>query len=157
MVRASGISAFLISHARRAGAASTTVENVNKMLGTIQGFEFSWRDESNPNTPSAIFSEFNTPEAEQEGVEILFADYTTCCYSGSAFILFRQNGKLYEVNGGHCSCNGLEGQWSPEECSVGDIAYRIENGSLGTGCCGSDFVEPLRKVLDSLRDLDYSI
>lgn len=36
-------------------------------------------------------------------------------YGGGAYVLFEQNGKLYEVFGGHCSCHGLEEQWSPSE------------------------------------------
>lgn len=84
--------------------------------------------------------------------ETLFGDYNCCCYSGQAFGLFRgTDGKLYEVNGSHCSCSGLEDQWSPEECTVEDIEFRINNGSLGTGCCGNNFVEPLRAVLASLK------
>lgn len=47
--------------------------------------------------------------------EILFANYGSWSYDGDAFVLFERDGKLYEVTGGHCSCYGLEGQWSPEE------------------------------------------
>lgn len=41
---------------------------------------------------------------------ILFAGYWNGSYDGSARVLFRKDGKLYEVSGGHCSCNGLDGQ-----------------------------------------------
>ena len=61
-------------------------------------------------------------------IEILFAGYDTPWYEGYAFVLFEQDGKLYEVNGSHCSCYGLEGQWDPEETTWRDIKYRLENG-----------------------------
>lgn len=67
-----------------------------------------------------------------EGNKILFATYTYENYSGDAFVLIQnKEGKLFEVNGSHCSCYGLEGQWDPEEVSVKDLRYRIENGRLG--------------------------
>lgn len=47
--------------------------------------------------------------------QILFASYGGQSYEGDALVVFVEGDKLYEVNGGHCSCNGLEGQWSPEE------------------------------------------
>jgi hypothetical protein len=53
-----------------------------------------------------------------EGVEVLFAYYDGGGYDGTAFVLFRKDGKLYEVHGSHCSCYGLEDQWEPEECTV---------------------------------------
>ena len=62
------------------------------------------------------------------GVEILLASYTYEDYSGDAFVLFSRDGKLWEVNGSHCSCYGLEGQWEPEETSVESIERRISTG-----------------------------
>ena len=46
-----------------------------------------------------------------EGVEVLLASYSYEDYSGLAFVLFRKDGELFEVNGSHCSCYGLEDQW----------------------------------------------
>lgn len=46
--------------------------------------------------------------------EILFAAYGGDSYDGCAFVLFQRGGTLFEVNGSHCSCYGLEGQWCPE-------------------------------------------
>ncbi len=64
-------------------------------------------------------------------IEILFASYGGGSYEGDAFLLYRQDGKLYEVNGSHCSCYGLEGQWEPEETTIAAIEDRIINGNLG--------------------------
>ena len=56
--------------------------------------------------------------------ELLFASYGGGSYEGDAFVLFRKDGVLYEVNGSHCSCYGLEGQWKPEETSVAALAAK---------------------------------
>ncbi len=53
--------------------------------------------------------------------EVLFADYTYEDYNGDAIVIYRgKDGKLYEQTGGHCSCNGLEEQWTfdPKPISV---------------------------------------
>lgn len=56
--------------------------------------------------------------------EILYASYETGCYDGRSFVLFERDGKVYEVNGSHCSCFGLEGQWVPEETTWAALAIR---------------------------------
>lgn len=88
------------------------------MNGYFYGFENS----------DDVFQQFQTSGDEVKDIDILFASYEQGDYEGSAFVLFSQNGKLYEVNGSHCSCYGLEGQWSPEETSVEEILYRMEHG-----------------------------
>lgn len=60
--------------------------------------------------------------------DLFFAVYSCESYEGSAIIVFgkrkwnqttRKNEyTLYRVNGGHCSCYGLEGQWKPEPTIV---------------------------------------
>lgn len=55
---------------------------------------------------------------------IRFAVYGYEDYSGSALVVFERDGKLYEVNGSHCSCDGLEGQWEPEETTWAALAMR---------------------------------
>jgi len=64
-------------------------------------------------------------------IELLLAAYEPGDYCGSAFVLFVENDKLYEVNGNHCSCFGLEEQWEPEETSALALAQRIRDGDLG--------------------------
>ena len=78
-----------------------------------------------------VASRFAIDLKSVEDCNILLAWYGYGSYDGSAFVLFECDGKLYEVNGGHCSCYGLEGQWSPEETSVEALKARIKNGSLG--------------------------
>lgn len=64
---------------------------------------------------------YSRPRTVPDGMaleeEIILACYGGGAYEGDAFVLFEHNGKLYEVNGSHCSCFGLEGQWEPEETS----------------------------------------
>jgi hypothetical protein len=63
-----------------------------------------------------------------DDIEILFAIYNCPPYEGDAFVLFRQGGTLYEVNGSHCSCYGLEGQWTPEETTVKSLRHIMDKG-----------------------------
>lgn len=76
-------------------------------------------------------SEGGTVEDDVKNGKVLLAWYGYGDYDGSAFVLFERDGKLYEVNGGHCSCYGLEGQWDPEETTVEVLRYRITEGELG--------------------------
>lgn len=59
--------------------------------------------------------------------EILYASYESCGYEGWAWVLFQRGRKLFEVNGSHCSCFGLEGQWKQEETSWAALAIRQPN------------------------------
>ena len=94
--------------------------------------------------------DFEITEGDLEGVEILLASYTYENYSGDAFVLFRKGGKLYEVNGGHCSCYGLEGQWDPEETTVAELRHRLTEGNLGR-YYGNEFADELSAVLDRIE------
>lgn len=88
---------------------------------------------------------------EWVGVEVLLASYSYENYSGSAFVLFRRDGKLYEVNASHCSCYGVEGQWQPEETTKELLMIRLDKGTLGDDdYCGNEFAAELRAVLASI-------
>lgn len=76
------------------------------------------------DSESDVFSNFYVSEEESKGVEILYAQYNAYSYEGDAFVIFRKEDKLYEVNGSHCSCYGLEGQWDPEETTVAALLFR---------------------------------
>ena len=56
--------------------------------------------------------------------EVAYAGYDCDNYSGVAVVLYRHNGTWWEVNGDHCSCHGLEGQWTPEETLLEAVAQR---------------------------------
>lgn len=86
------------------------------------------------------------------GVEVLLASYSYENYEGDAFVLFRKDGKLFEVNAGHCSCHGLEGLWRPEETSIEALEHRLNKGSLGAyEYAGNVFAAELRQVLEQLK------
>lgn len=87
-----------------------------------------------------MLSDFGITTAEIAGADILVASYTYEDYSGSAYVLFRRDGKLFEVHGGHCSCYGLSEsnytggtttQWQPEETTEEVIRHRLEHGTWG--------------------------
>lgn len=78
-----------------------------------------------------VINSFEETQNVLNGAHVLLAHYEIDGYEGSAFVLFERDGKFYEVNGGHCSCYGLEGQWEPEETSVAELVHRIKNGRLG--------------------------
>lgn len=75
--------------------------------------------------------EWDSTENVDRDVTILFASYSSANYTGDAFVLYERDGALYEVNGGHCSCYGLEGQWNPEEVSFPEIEHRLLKGTFG--------------------------
>ena len=83
---------------------------------------------------------------------IILASYHQADYEGRAFVLYRQGDRLYEVNGSHCSCYGLEGQWQPEETSLEAIKHRLVEGYLGylhdSVHCEDLFNARLKKILD---------
>lgn len=85
-----------------------------------------------------------------ETINILFASYGTDNYSGEAFVLFEKEGKLYEVNASHCSCFGLEHQWSPEETNIVSLLHRLEQGTMGRDSYSdNEYAEELLTFLKS--------
>lgn len=118
-------------------------------------------------TPEVVFAEFagtrwGAPKDSSEppisdspefkGVEILLASYGTGGYEGIDFVLFRRDGQLYEVNGSHCSCYGLEHQWDPELTTVEALRHRLTNGNLGADSYyDNSFATELHQVLDALE------
>jgi hypothetical protein len=85
------------------------------MENTIEFPFVYWQGEaSDKNLVSALSHDFATREIPTN-IGILIAVYTYESYSGKAFVLYEHDGKLFEVNGSHCSCYGLEGQFNPEE------------------------------------------
>lgn len=71
-----------------------------------------------------VIEQFQIKPEQLEGCDILVAYYGWGSYEGDAFVLFRKDGQLYEVNGSHCSCYGLEDQWGPEETNFDALKKR---------------------------------
>lgn len=77
------------------------------------------------------------PEPE----EVLFAGYRTPSYEGYALVVYRNGDKYYTVEGSHCSCMGLEGQWNPEEYSKETLrqVYERKAETLAKSTYESDY------------------
>lgn len=73
-----------------------------------------------------------TPSPVPADLDVVFASYGHESYEGYAIVIFKRDGKLFEVNGSHCSCYGLEDQWSPEETTV-EALERTVIGNLKYG------------------------
>lgn len=59
------------------------------------------------------------------GCEVLFATYDYENYSGAARVIYLDpDGDMYEAEASHCSCYGLEGQWSPGPVTQEALAMR---------------------------------
>jgi hypothetical protein len=74
-----------------------------------------------------MLSQWDIPEEQKERIrklDILFAAYDFESYEGTAFVIFKENGHLYEVNDSHCSCSGLSG-WKEEETSKEALLSRL--------------------------------
>ena len=102
-----------------------------------------------------VICQFAIDASELEGAKILAATYETGNYEGSAMVVFRKDGKLWEINGSHCSCNGLEACWSPEETSYEALMHRFEYGTVKDhlGEEGYDFARALVKgLVDEMFD-----
>jgi hypothetical protein len=81
----------------------------------------------------------------EDGKVVLHASYDYEDYSGSATVLWFQDGRFYLVEGSHCSCYGLEGQFLPEETPLEAVLHLACAGKFHRG-------EPdLSKVLRALQ------
>lgn len=69
---------------------------------------------------------YEITDDDLEGVEILYASYQTGVYDGSSLVLFKKDGKLFIVEGTHCSCHGLENQWDPVKTDEKTLKREID-------------------------------
>ena len=83
----------------------------------------NWSDVDDVNRDFGDYGDSPTKELVKDE-EILFAAYSTPSYEGYAFVVLERDGDLYEVNGSHCSCMGLENQWDLEKTSWKALAMR---------------------------------
>jgi len=84
---------------------------------------------------------------EWDNINILFASYNQANYEGKAWVLLEKEGKLFEVNGEHCSCYGVEGQWEPKQVSLEALKHRLEKGNLGKDGSLNCFATELKRFL----------
>lgn len=87
-----------------------------------------WRD--NNLFPDGVANAFHLNNDVEEP-EKIFALYDLEAYEGSAFVIFKdKKGDWYYVTGGHCSCYGLEDQWTPEPFDLDLLQRAIEQGKF---------------------------
>lgn len=80
--------------------------------------------------------------------EVIYAGYyDDYGYSGDAVVLYKEDGKLWYVDGGHCSCYGLEGQWDPDEVTVEQITHMIKESKYGY------FANHREELLSAVKEL----
>ena len=70
-------------------------------------------------SPEEIQREFDIADSVLVPTEdqLFYSAYEDENYEGNALVIYERNGYVFEVQGAHCSCYGLEGQWDPEETS----------------------------------------
>lgn len=88
------------------------------MSTTVSGRRFygDWESEAD------VCRDFEIHVADVPGV-ILYAAYAVESYEGNARVVGRRpDGTLWIIEGSHCSCRGLEGQWEPDETTPGALA-----------------------------------
>lgn len=78
----------------------------------------------------SIIDAYRAPEDALKDATVYLAWYEYRDYSGYSWVVFEKDGILYEVNGSHCSCYGLEGQWEPEVTTWAAIAWRGSYASV---------------------------
>jgi hypothetical protein len=90
-----------------------------------------------------ILSNYKASPDALDGCTVHLAWYGYGSYCGQSLVIFEKDGELFEVNGGHCSCNGLEGQWEPEETSWGALKMRKFSGEYDGASEASEKLEHL--------------
>lgn len=77
----------------------------------------SWKD---------VQKEYQITDPEPD--QVLYATYTYENYSGDSLVIYRNDDKYYLVTAAHCSCNGLENAWIPEEFETRELLFKyLEN------------------------------
>jgi len=106
-----------------------------------------WEREPNPEYPRD--ASFPTDD------EVLIGSYEVPSYEGYAILVYERDGKLYEVNGFHCSCYGLEDQWSPEETTREALAMRkVDEGYYSHG---ADFAARYKELFGDKEAIERSV
>jgi hypothetical protein len=72
-----------------------------------------------------VFNAFEKPCPEKEPRHV-FASYSYEDYTGSALVIVSNGRKFDVVEGAHCSCYGLEGQWAPTTHTRREIRKMLE-------------------------------
>src|ERR1035438_2426052 len=100
-----------------------------------------------------VIKEYHAPANALDNAMVYLAWYGYGSYDGSSLVLFKKDGKLYEVNGSHCSCYGLEDQWEPVETSWEALAMRnMDDSSDGSAEANTVLAELVKKNLRKKKE-----
>ncbi len=80
-----------------------------------------WKNSSQDN----VLRDFGLSDEERRKWTVVGGSYVYENYDGRAILYVAQDGKLYEVTGSHCSCNGLEGDFTPQEVRPSTIVTML--------------------------------
>lgn len=108
----------------------------------------TWLNDWQAYSSFQLESVFGLSKGSLDQIEILLASYTESDDAGYAFVLYRDQQRLYEVNASHDSQLDFYGQWLPEETSVDALLFRLNKGNLGSIKASDNvFADELREVL----------
>jgi hypothetical protein len=97
-------------------------------FGSWESVRDSFRDQGSYNYETREYGTNALPSDFPTDEQVLFAAYGGSAYEGHATVIFRDAaGDLKIVDAGHCSCNGLEGQWEPSETTAAALGMRSLN------------------------------
>jgi len=99
------------------------LEERKKQLSNPEIYHGNWTDIED------MCRDFSISKSDLKGFRVMYAVYETPGYEGTAWVLLKKGNEYYEVNASHCSCYGLENQWSPEETTLKTLGQRGFYGS----------------------------
>lgn len=103
---------------------------------------YCWNDEDYGNALKVI------PEPE----EVIYANYGSGGYDGNALVVFRNGNNYYTVEGSHCSCYGLEGQWSPEEYVGKELFLEMIDRRIESSYSNDDYPSDCREAWQQVKE-----
>lgn len=95
-----------------------------------------------------VLSDFCVDAPDVMGAIPIFAAYSIDGYDGSASVVYVKDGKFWLVEGSHCSCFGLEGQWEPEEMSYEALKHLAEKGKYSFSEYSKEFIATLDVIIN---------
>lgn len=107
--------------------------------------------QENFSDEQSLLDSFRITKEAFNGAKVILAWYGYGDYCGSAVVILRKGDQLYEVNGSHCSCYGIEDQWAMEETTKAALRARMNEGSYGSYDGEPTFKTTLLEVLSKMR------
>ena len=110
-----------------------------------------WLNDWKDSDTSVLEKLFSLNNKVLDSINILLASYKAGEETANAFVLFLNDGILYEINASHDSEQDFKGQWLPEETSIEALLFRLNKGNLGSIKASENiFDQELREILAKL-------